>query len=153
MSAIANALHALAAIVWVGGMFFAYVILRPAVGGIEPPPERPKLWTRVFHRFFLWVGVTIVVLPATGYWRIYMDFGGLAGAALYLHVMHGLGLFMIVLFVYMFGGPYQRFQLAVEAGDLPAAGQHLGKIRQIVGINLILGLVTAAVGASGRLWG
>jgi uncharacterized membrane protein len=30
-SAVANALHVLAAVVWVGGMFFAYVILRPVL--------------------------------------------------------------------------------------------------------------------------
>ena len=35
-SAAATALHVLAAVVWVGGMFFAYLVLRPAVGGIAP---------------------------------------------------------------------------------------------------------------------
>jgi uncharacterized membrane protein len=153
MSAVANALHVLAAVVWIGGMFFAYMILRPAVGGIEPPPERPKLWSRVFQRFFLWVWAAVFVLPATGYWRIFMDFGGFKNVGLYVHAMHALGVIMIVLFVYLFGGPYQRFQLAVEAGDYPTAGQHLNMIRRIVAANLILGLITATVGAAGRLLG
>ena len=47
VSAIANALHVLAVVVWVGGMFFAYVILRPAIGCIEPAGERLKLCARV----------------------------------------------------------------------------------------------------------
>ena len=29
------ALHVLAAVVWVGGMFFAYMVLRPAAGPLE----------------------------------------------------------------------------------------------------------------------
>jgi len=151
-SALTNALHVLAAIVWVGGMFFAYQILRPAVGGIEPAPERPKLWSRVFPRFFSWVWAAVVVLPITGYWRLFMDFGGFARAGAYVHVMHVLGLVMIGLFVFLFVVPYKRFQAAVAAGDFAAAAPQLAIIRRIVGTNLALGLITAAVAAFGRLW-
>ncbi len=151
-SALANALHVLAAIVWVGGMFFAYMVLRPAVGGIEPPPERPKLWSRVFPRFFAWVWAAVVILPVTGYWRLFMDFGGFARAGGYVHLMHVLGLAMIGLYVFLFVVPYRRFQAAVAAGDFPAAAPQLAIIRRIVGSNLILGLITAAVAAAGRLW-
>ena len=31
------ALHILAAVVWVGGIFFAYMVLRPSAGPLEPP--------------------------------------------------------------------------------------------------------------------
>ena len=34
----AVSLHILAAIVWIGGMFFAVLVLRPAAGPLEPPP-------------------------------------------------------------------------------------------------------------------
>lgn len=151
-SAVANALHVLAAIVWIGGMFFAYLVLRPAVGGIEPAPERPKLWSRVFPRFFAWVWAAVVLLPLTGYWRLFMDFGGFARAGASVHVMHVLGLVMIGLFVFLFVVPYKRFQAAVAAGDLTAAASQLAIIRRIVGTNLALGLFIAAVAAFGRLW-
>ena len=151
-SAVANALHVLAAVVWVGGMFFAYLVLRPAVGAIEPAPERPKLWSRVFPRFFAWVWVAVVVLPITGYWRLFMDFGGFARAGAYVHLMHVLGLVMIGLFVFLFVVPYRRFQAAVAAGDFAAAAPQLAIIRRIVGTNLALGLFVAAVAAAGRLW-
>lgn len=151
-SAVSNALHVLAAVIWVGGMFFAYLILRPAVGGIEPAPERPKLWSRVFPRFFAWVWAAVVVLPLTGYWRLFMDFGGFARAGLSVHVMHVLGLVMIGLFVFLYVVPYRRFQAAVAAGDFPTAAPQLTVIRRIVGTNLALGLFVAAVAAFGRLW-
>jgi len=152
MTAVAIALHGLAAVVWVGGMFFAYMVLRPAVGAIEPAPERPRLWSRVFPRFFAWVWAAVFVLPATGYYRVLVDIGGFGGAGLPVHIMHALGLVMIFFFVYLFSGPYQRFQIAVEAEDWPNAGQNLDTIRRVVGINLVLGLVTSAVGASARFW-
>ena len=50
ISAFASVLHVLAAIVWVGGMFFAYMVLRPSLGILEPP-QRPRLWNTVFPAF------------------------------------------------------------------------------------------------------
>ena len=43
------ALHVLAAVVWVGGMFFAYMVLRPSAG-LLVAPARVALWQRVFGR-------------------------------------------------------------------------------------------------------
>lgn len=151
-SALANALHVLAAVVWVGGMFFAYMVLRPAVGAVEPPPERPKLWSRVFPLFFAWVWAAVVILPLTGYWRLFMDFGGFARAGASVHVMHVLGLVMIGLYVFLFFVPYRRFQAAVAAGDFAQAAPQLAVIRRIVGTNLALGLIVSAIAAFGRLW-
>lgn len=150
-TAIAVAIHILAAVVWVGGMFFAYMILRPAVGPLEAP-ERLKLWSRVFARFFHWVWIAVFALPATGYWQVAVDFGGFKGLGVHIHIMQALGLVMIFLYVYLFGAPYARFQRAVEAADWPAAGGEITTIRRIVGTNLVLGLIVAAVGASGRFW-
>ena len=49
------ALHLLAAVIWVGGMFFAYMVLRPSAGLLEPAARLP-LWQRVFGHFFPWAG-------------------------------------------------------------------------------------------------
>ena len=40
MTSIAIALHLLAAVIWVGGMFTIYVCLRPALGVLERPSDR-----------------------------------------------------------------------------------------------------------------
>lgn len=149
--AVANAVHVLAAVVWVGGMFFAYVVLRPSLGAFEPP-QRLLLWERVFSRFFPWVWVAVFALPASGYWQVIVVFGGFANAGLHVHLMNVIGLVMIALYVYLYGAPFMRFQKAVEAADWPTAGGHLNIIRRIVATNLVLGLITAALGASGRYW-
>ncbi|MFP6688130.1 MAG: hypothetical protein VCD31_02255 [Alphaproteobacteria bacterium] len=76
--AIASALHIIAAVVWVGGMFFAVLVLRPSAGALEPA-DRLALWGRVFARFFPWVWASIVLLLASGYWMIFAGKGGFAG--------------------------------------------------------------------------
>ena len=58
--------HVLGAIVWVGGMFFAYVVLRPVAGEMEPGP-RLVLWRGVFRRFFPWVWASVLGLLLSGY--------------------------------------------------------------------------------------
>ena len=50
---IAISLHALAAMVWVGGMFFAYMALRPVAAKILEPAVRLALWSRTLTRFFV----------------------------------------------------------------------------------------------------
>ena len=74
------ALHLLAALFWVGGMAFAYWVLRPAAGPLDPPLRLP-LWRRVFGIFLPWVGVSIAVLLGSGYAMLSLYFGGFAGAA------------------------------------------------------------------------
>ena len=145
------ALHVLAAVVWVGGMFFAYVGLRPAAGPLEPADRLP-LWHRVFSRFFPWVWASIVLLLISGYGMLFRAFGGFAGAPLHVNVMHGIGIVMMLLFLHLYFAPWRRFGHAVEGKAFPEAAKELGQIRRIVAINLALGLMTIAIGASGRFW-
>jgi len=144
-------IHVLAAFVWVGGMFFAYQVLRPSAGPLEPP-ARLALWRRVFGRFFPWVWASVGLLLATGVAMIVIEFGNFDGASLYVSLMMSVGIVMMLLFAHLYFAPWRRFQRALDGGDTPAAGRNLDQIRRVVAINLVLGLATAAVGASGRFW-
>src|SRR5258708_9072822 len=73
---LAIALHILAAVVWVGGMFFAVVCLRPALGFIDPP-LRLRIWSGVLSRFFRWAWASAAVLLITGVWMVFGFFQGL----------------------------------------------------------------------------
>ena len=145
------ALHALAAVIWVGGMFFAYLVLRPAAGPLEMP-ARFQLWQRVLGRFFPWVWASVAVHLATGYGMLFVFFGGFAGAGAHIHVMQATGIVMALLFMHLYFGPWPRFSRAVAAGSFDQAAAQLNQIRLIVATNLILGLITVVVGASGRYW-
>jgi uncharacterized membrane protein len=144
--------HVWAAVVWVGGMFFALLALRPATAPLEPGP-RLDLWSRVLSRFFAWVFAAIVLLLASGYGLVFGVFGGFAGAGLHIHIMQGIGIVMMLLFLHLYFTPWRRFRAAVARRDFPEAARQLNQIRWIVTVNLVLGLATVAVGSSGRYWG
>lgn len=145
-------LHILAAVIWVGGMFFAHQMLRPAAGALEPA-QRLALWRRVFARFFPWVWACIAVLLVSGYGMVIWGFGGFAHIGMHVNIMQVLGIIMMMAFAHLYFAPWKRFRRAVDAGDFPAAAKQLDQIRRIVEINLVLGLIVVVIGATGRYWG
>jgi uncharacterized membrane protein len=149
---VALILHIVSAVVWVGGMFFAYVVLRPATGLLDAAP-RLTLWAHVFERFFVWVIVAIVLLLLSGYAMIFFVLGGFGEVRLHVHIMQATGIIMMLLFFHLYFAPWRRFRAALTRQDLAEAGRQLAQIRRIVAVNLVLGLLTVAVGASGRYWG
>lgn len=150
---LALALHILGAVVWVGGMVFAYTCLRPAVPGIEPPPERLKLWRRVFARFLPLVWVAVIAILASGYWVVFAEWGGFGNAGAHVHTMQGSGLIMVALFAHLFFAEWKHFRHAVDGEDWETGRFRLERIRTIVFINTWLGLLTVVIGATGRYWG
>ena len=148
--AIALTLHALAAVVWVGGMAFAYIFLRPAAGAVLETPFRLELWRAVFARFFPVVWGLVVILLATGYYMTLGPFGGFAVAGTHIHVMHGLALLMTALFAHVFFAPWKRFRRACNRAEQQTAATELNKIRWLLALNLLLGLVVVVVATGGR---
>jgi uncharacterized membrane protein len=147
---IAIALHVFAAIIWVGGMFFAHQALRPAAVLVLEPPLRLQLWVQTFKRFFVWVWLSIFVLLGSGYWMVFSVFGGFGNAGIHIHLMHGIGLAMIAIYLHVFFAPYRKLRYAVIIEDFAEGGIQLAKIRKLVGLNILLGLTVAAIGSSGR---
>lgn len=148
--AITVALHLLSAVIWVGGMFFAYVALRPVAASLLEPPLRLPLWSQTFKRFFPWVWAAVVLLPVTGVGI--MKMGGASAQQMHVQLMMGLGTLMILLFLHMYFAPYRRLKIAVEKQDWKDAGQRLALIRKIIGTNLLLGLLVVAIASSGKYW-
>jgi uncharacterized membrane protein len=136
-----KAVHVLCAVVWVGGMFFAYVVLRPSLSVLEPP-QRMALHRQVFRRFFLVIWHAMPLLVLTGLAMIFAVFGGMAGVNWNVHVMLLLGLVMAGIFLAIFFGPYRTFRAAPGPAPLDA-------IRKLIGINLVLGLIVAAIAVLG----
>jgi uncharacterized membrane protein len=140
-------LHVLSVVVWVGGMFFAYMALRPVAASVLEPPQRLTLWAGVFDRFFPWVWTAVVLILFSGLTMLH-----LIGAAtpMYAYIMLALGMVMMLIFGHVFFAPYQKLKRAVAAQDWKASGAALGLIRKLIGINLSIGLLTIAVVFLGR---
>ncbi len=137
-------IHLLAVLIWVGGMFFAYVVLRPAAVGVLQPPERLRLWDNVFRCFFNWVWGAVGAILVTGLYLIYL-YGGITHVARHVHIMLVLGLVMMAIYGYVFFACYVPFSLHVAKQRWKEAGEILGKIRKLVALNLMLGLLTVCV--------
>lgn len=141
-------LHALAAVVWVGGMFFAHVVLRPALAE-TPGPERLALLGRAFPRFFRWVWAAVAVLLLSGYGLMHSGHRG----GLHVDVMQATGLLMMANYTYVYFLPFRRFRAALARGDMAEAAARMGQIRPIVAVNLGLGLFTVFIGVAGSFVG
>jgi uncharacterized membrane protein len=147
---IASAFHVLAVVIWVGGMFFAYMALRPAAASVLEAHQRLSLWSSVFARFFPWVWLAVIAILLSGYWMLLGPFGGMAKAPLYTHIMNGLGLIMMLIFTYVYFVPYRKLHNNVLGMRWQEAGKALAQVRTLIGINLLIGLATITIATAGR---
>ena len=108
-------LHVMGVVVWVGGMFFAHMALRPAVQSLAPP-ERLPLLAATLSRFIAWVAVAIVAILASGIAMIVM----MPTVGLYVHAMTAGGLAMMAIYAYLVAVPLRILRGAVSAQDWPA---------------------------------
>ncbi|PHS23928.1 MAG: hypothetical protein COA83_08905 [Methylophaga sp.] len=146
---LAITLHLLAAVIWVGGMFFAYTALRPVAVAQFEPPARLTLWSAVFKRFFPWVIVSIVALLTSGFWMIAL-LGGMAEIGIHVHIMLVIGIIMILVFFHVYFNPFKKLKDSVITEDWPTGGAALNQIRKLILVNLALGLLVIVIASAGR---
>lgn len=141
-------LHLAAVVVWVGGMAFAHLCMRPSALAL-PPPQRLPLMAGALGRFFAQVLLAIAVLWASGV--AMMLSVGFAAAPLAWHAMMGLALVMTLVFLDIRFRRWPRLRDGVARAEWPAAAAALDGIRRLVVLNLTLGTLTVAVATLGRL--
>lgn len=141
-------LHLLSTVVWVGGMFFAHVALRPAVATLSPQVRLP-LMAATLTAFFQWAGAAVATIVATGFVMVFA-MGGFASVGGHIHLMTAFGLVMASIFGFIVAVPFQRFRAALAEGALERGGAALGEVRRLVGINLVLGLITITIAVLGH---
>ncbi len=64
-------IHVLAALLWLGGMFFLAVVGAPVLRGVEPPSLRVELFRALGERFRTAGWACIAILLATGVGNLY----------------------------------------------------------------------------------
>lgn len=145
---IALFLHLTGVVVWVGGMFFAHLALRPAAAAL-PPPVRLPLLAATLSRFFRWAGLSIVAVLASGAWMT-VEAGGYRAVGTDVRLMTAAGLVMALVYAYIVVAPYRTLRTAVAAGQWPVGGAAMATIRRLVAVNLVLGLGTIAIATLAR---
>jgi len=139
------AVHLLGAAIWVGGMAFALLVLRPSLG-VLAPAQRLALHGEVFRRFFriIWHVMPLVLLSGYG---LLFSYGGFEEVNPLVHVMHLTGVTMAVIFAVIFFGPWKALQAALAASKPAEAAAAVNRIRLLISANLVLGVITIAVAA------
>jgi len=142
-------LHILAAAFWVGGMALMHFAVRPAAVATLDPPQRLPFMAETLARFFAGVWAAIIVLLASGLGLIWRA-GGFANVRWNVHLMFGIGLLMMAIYLHIRFAPYPRLKRAVAAREWPVAAASLNLIRKLVRINLLLGVIVMALAVAGR---
>jgi uncharacterized membrane protein len=147
-NALAVILHLLAINVWLGGNFFAVVVLYDAAA-VFTSTQRQQLMDTVLRRFFTLIWCAMVLLLSSGGWMIHSRFGGPATMPLYVQLMAGFGLSMSLVFLVTFFGPYQGYRRARRQQDLDSGRWHLAHIRQLSILSIVLGICVVLVVGGG----
>ena len=134
-------LHLVAAVVWMGGMSFMLLALRPAAFEVLEGPVRARLMGAVWRRFFGAVLVAIAVLLATGA----SLYAANAVAPTGWNLMLALGVTMMLIFGHIYLAGFRKFQRAVAAAQWPVTAQAATLINRLVVVNFVLGWL--AIGA------
>jgi uncharacterized membrane protein len=140
------AVHLLAMAAWVGGMAYTLLVLRPSLAVLDPSARR-ALHGATGKKFFLIVWHAMPLMLLTGWAMIFGVYGGFAALPVTVNVMNLLGLVMAVVFLALFFGPWKTFRKAVGAEAAIAA---TAKMRRLIGVNLVLGVVTVVVASLGH---
>ena len=137
------ALHLLCAVVWVGGMFFALVVVRPSMAALEPA-QRIALHNRIFRRFFLVIWHAMPLILLSGYAMVFGLYGGFQNLPWNVNAMQAIGVVMVLVFLVIFFGPWRRFRAAASTARAAEAAE---RIRKLIVVNLLLGLIVVVLAA------
>jgi uncharacterized membrane protein len=141
----AKLLHLVAGIVWMGGMTFMLLALRPAaLASLEAQP-RARLMGEVWKRFYLMVLLAVIVLFAIGTHLYTSTFKaaklatGQGSVPLGWNVMLVLGISMMLIFGHIYFAGFKKYKRAVAAGEWPVAAKAAALMHTMTLINFCLG--------------
>jgi uncharacterized membrane protein len=144
---IGTAIHILAAIILVGGTFFMIVVFSRGVGPLDLA-TRLALWERTLSGFLMWVWISIAALFASGIAMAISGFGGFSALGSYIRLMAALAVLVALIFAYLQFFPLKRFRRAIAKAELTVASKALGRVRLVLAVNLVLGIITVVIGTS-----
>ncbi|MCG7948119.1 MAG: hypothetical protein N0C84_17400, partial [Candidatus Thiodiazotropha taylori] len=94
------------------------------------------------------VWASVITILASGYWMLFTHYGGETGW--WLSFMTALGTLMAAIFIFIYAIPYHQFGTALKGDDMPRAVAVISLIRQLILVNLILGMVVSLLATMGK---
>lgn len=142
-------IHLLCAAFWVGGMAVMHFAVRPAAVATLEPPLRLRMMAATLRRFFIGVDASVTLLFVSGFAMI-LTTGGFRAVHWRVEAMMGIALVMAAIYVYIRASVFRALRRAVDDSAWPVAAARLNTVRQLVTLNLALGVVVFAVAVMGR---
>lgn len=142
-------IHLLCAAFWVGGMAVMHFAVRPAAVATLEPPLRLRMMAATLRRFFIGVDASVTLLFVSGFAMI-LATGGFRAVHWRVEAMMGITLVMAAVYVYIRASVFRALRRAVDDSAWPVAAARLNTVRQLVTLNLALGVVVFAVAVIGR---
>ena len=146
---IALFIHLLCAAFWVGGMAALHFAVRPAAVATLEPPLRLRMMAATLRRFFVGVDASVTLLFVTGVVMI-LATGGFRSVHWRVQAMMSLAIVMAAIYVYIRASVFRALRRAVADSEWPKAASLLNTVRQLVGMNLVLGVAVFGVAIVGR---
>lgn len=142
-------IHLLCAAFWVGGMAVMHFAVRPAAVATLEPPLRLRMMAATLRRFFIGVDASVTLLFVTGIGMVHAT-GGFRAVHWRVEAMMGIALVMAAIYVYIRASVFRALRRAVDDSAWPVAAARLNTVRQLVTLNLALGVVVFGVAVIGR---
>lgn len=142
-------IHLLCAAFWVGGMATLHFAVRPAAVATLEPPLRLRLMAAALRRFFVGVDASVTLLFVSGVAMI-LQAGGFGAVQWRVQAMMGIAVLMAAVYVYIRASVFRAMRRAVADSAWPVAAAKLNTVRQLVSLNLVLGVAVFAVAILGR---
>ena len=155
-------IHVLAALFWLGGMFFLAVIGAPLLRSVEPPALRQRLFREMGMRFRLagWVAITILVVTGVLnlHYRGWLRWDGVWNSGAFWHsgVGYALACKLIAVTAMIIVSAIHDFILGPAAGrqtpGSPRAiafrrhASHLARLNALLGVIIVIAAVRLARG-------
>ncbi len=146
---IALFIHLLCAAFWVGGMATLHFAVRPSAVATLEPPLRLRMMAATLRRFFMGVDASVTLLFVTGVVMI-LATGGFRGVHWRVQAMMGIAIVMAAIYAYIRASVFKAMRRAVEESAWPKAAALLNTVRQLVMVNLALGVLVFGVAIIGR---
>ncbi|HEX6315294.1 MAG TPA: CopD family protein [Gemmatimonadaceae bacterium] len=155
-------IHVLAAMFWLGGMFFLGLVGAPVLRTIEPPSLRQKLFNDLGVRFRTagWIAIAVLVMTGIGnlYFRGWLSWNEFLGASEFWGSRPGrmLAVKLVGVTVMLAASAVHDFALGPAASrEVPGSPQALAlrrrsallaRVNALVGIGVVLAAVLLARG-------
>lgn len=147
-----SSVHALAAVFWVGSMFFSLYILKAGLGMVDGA-LRLQMLDRILRLLFAWVWAFVVLIFLSGWIILHIKYRPALDTSVWswpVWLMMIFGHIMILNFFYIFFVLYKKFRSNLEIGDFGGAAQSFVGLRLFILINFYIGTLLVAAAVYGK---